>query len=92
MGRPCVFSGRPATGVANDWITYIHLHDAQGERIAQFDGPPLDGLQSTGQWHTNALYIDRRQLNLPAGLAPGTYLLRVGALQFRQRREAAFPA
>ena len=77
-------------GVANDWITYIHLHDAQGERIAQFDGPPLDGLQSTGQWHTNALYIDRRQLNLPAGLAPGTYLLRVGLYSFASGERLPF--
>ena len=65
-------------GVANDWITYIHLHDDRGERIAQFDGPALAGLQPTGQWHTNALYIDRRQLNLPTELEPGAYLLRVG--------------
>ena len=77
-------------GVANDWITYIHLHDAQGERIAQFDGPPLAGLQSTGQWHTNALYIDRRQLNLPAGLAPGMYLLRVGLYSFANGERLPF--
>ena len=69
-------------GVANDWITYIHLHSPQGERIAQFDGPALAGLQPTGQWHTNALYIDRRQLVLPTGLAPGTYLFRIGLYSF----------
>ena len=58
-------------GIANDWITYIHMHDGQGERVAQFDGPALAGLLPTNQWHTNALYIDRRQLNLPAELAAG---------------------
>ena len=65
-------------GIANDWITYIHLHDPSGERIAQFDGPALDGLVPTSQWHTNALYIDRRVLDLPLELAPGNYLLRIG--------------
>ena len=65
-------------GIANDWITYIHMHDGQGERVAQFDGPALAGLLPTNQWHTNALYIDRRQLNLPAELASGAYLLRIG--------------
>ena len=65
-------------GIANDWITYIHLYDDQGERVAQFDGPALAGLLPTNQWHTNALYIDRRQLNLPAELASGAYLLRIG--------------
>ena len=77
-------------GVANDWITYIHLHDAQGERVAQFDGPALAGLQPTGQWHTNALYIDRRQLNLPAGLEPGAYLLRVGLYSFSSGERLPF--
>ena len=69
-------------GVANDWITYIHLHSPQGERIAQFDGPALAGLQPTGQWEADALYIDRRQLVLPTGLAPGTYLFRIGLYSF----------
>ena len=64
--------------VANDWITYIHLHDPRGERVAQFDGPALAGLQPTSQWHTNALYIDRRQFDLPAELGPGTYLFHIG--------------
>ena len=64
--------------VANDWITYIHLHDPRGERVAQFDGPALAGLQPTSQWHTNALYIDRRKFDLPVELGPGTYLFRIG--------------
>ena len=65
-------------GVGSDWITYIHLHDPQDEVVAQFDGPALDGLQPTGQWHTNALYIDRRKLSLPTEMPPGKYLMRVG--------------
>ena len=67
-----------ADGASSDWITYIHLHDDRGERVAQFDGPPFAGLQPTSEWHSNALYIDRRQLDLPAELEPGTYLLRIG--------------
>ena len=63
---------------AIDWVTYIHLHDPSGERVAQFDGAALAGLVGTSKWHTNALYIDRRQLELPAGLEAGNYLLRVG--------------
>ncbi|MDE0311515.1 MAG: hypothetical protein OXI52_04555 [Caldilineaceae bacterium] len=65
-------------GIAGDWITYIHLHDSRGERVAQFDGPAIAGLQPTSRWHTNALYVDRRQLALPAALEPGNYLLRIG--------------
>ena len=65
-------------GVSNDWITYIHLHNSRGERVAQFDGPALAGLLPTSQWHRNALYIDRRQLKIPAELEAGRYLFRAG--------------
>ena len=77
-GRTLRLFWETGDGVANDWITYIHLHDSSGERVAQFDGPALAGLQPTSQWHTNALYIDRRQFDLPAELGPGTYLFRIG--------------
>ena len=65
-------------GIRSDWITYIHMHDVDGELVAQFDGPAIAGLQPTSQWHANALYIDRRELSLPAELLPGKYLLRIG--------------
>ena len=58
-------------GVANDWITFIHLYNPSGERIAQFDGPALSGLLPTSQWHSDAIYIDRRKLDLPTGLQRG---------------------
>ena len=77
-------------GVASDWITYIHLHSPQGERIAQFDGPALAGLQPTSQWQTDSLYIDRRQLVLPAGLEPGDYLLRIGLYNFESGERMPF--
>ena len=64
--------------VAVDWITYIHMHSSTGERIAQFDGPAIAGLQTTSQWHNNALYIDRRRLDLPDGIEAGDYQLRIG--------------
>ena len=65
-------------GIASDWITYVHMHDGGGERVAQFDGPAIAGLQTTSQWHRNALYVDRRRLVLPEGIQPGEYLLRIG--------------
>ncbi len=65
-------------GPARDWITYIHLTDAHGNLVAQFDGPAFFGLLPTSSWHTNSLYIDRRELHLPAELDPGYYLFRIG--------------
>lgn len=69
-------------GAIRDWITYIHLTDAEGNLVAQFDGPALSGLQPTSGWHSDALYIDRRQLDLPADLEPGDYLFRIGLYSF----------
>ncbi len=77
-------------GAASDWVTYVHMHDDQGERVAQFDGPALAGLQPTSQWHTDALYIDRRQLNLPAALQPGAYLLRIGVYNYASGERLPF--
>ena len=54
------------------------MHDDGGERVAQFDGPAIAGLKTTSQWHSNALYVDRRRLVLPEGIEPGVYLLRIG--------------
>lgn len=68
----------PTREVATNWILYVHLHDSQGERIAQYDGPPLAGLKGTSEWQPGGLYIDRRQISLPAGLPPGDYLFRIG--------------
>ena len=64
--------------VATNWTLYAHLHDPHGERIAQFDGPPLAGLKGTSEWQPGSLYIDRRPINLPTDLSPGDYLLRIG--------------
>ncbi|MDE0464002.1 MAG: hypothetical protein OXH93_16410 [Caldilineaceae bacterium] len=69
-------------GVSNDWITFIHMLDGHGDLVAQFDGPPLGGLLPTSQWHGDALYIDRREITLPGGLAQGDYHLRVGLYDF----------
>ena len=89
-GRTLRLFWETGDGVANDWITYIHLYDSGGARVAQFDGPALAGLQPTSQWHTNALYIDRRQLNLPAELKPGAYLLRIGLYSYASGERLPF--
>ena len=77
-------------GVSRDWITYIHMTDSQGELVAQFDGPPLAGLQPTSQWKPDSLYIDSRKLELPDGLASGEYLLRVGLYSFESGERLPF--
>ncbi len=69
-------------GVSNDWITFIHMVDDKGELVSQFDGPPLVGLLPTSKWHSDALYVDRREITLPGGLAHGNYHFRIGLYNF----------
>ena len=76
--------------VANDWITYIHMTNAQGDLVAQFDGPPFAGLLPTSWWKPNSLYIDSRKLELPSSIAPGDYLLRIGLYSFESRERLPF--
>ncbi len=77
-------------GPTRDWITYIHLTDAHGNLVAQFDGPAFAGLLPTSSWHNDALYIDRRQLDLPAELAAGDFLFRIGLYSFETGERLPF--
>ena len=77
-------------GPARDWITYIHLTDAHDNLVAQFDGPAFSGLMATGSWHTDSLYIDRRELHLPEDLDPGDYLFRIGLYSFNTGERLPF--
>jgi len=53
------------------------LLDAEGNRVAQQDGAPLDGASPTSTWEPGALKYDAHRLTLPAGLAPGEYALGI---------------
>jgi len=56
----------------------LHLLDADGARVAQFDGPPGAGATPTATWPADARILDARRLALPADLPPGDYTLLVG--------------
>ena len=62
----------------SDLVTFVHVLDAENNLVAQFDGPPLEGLRPTSQWPPGALVVDRRTLRLPADLPSGSYTLMVG--------------
>jgi hypothetical protein len=57
---------------------FVRLINPAGERLAQWDGAPLEGLVPTAVWQTGRLYIDRRTLRLPDNLQPGAYTIQVG--------------
>jgi hypothetical protein len=61
-----------------DLVTFVHLLDEQGQRVAQFDAPPMEGLLPTSQWPARALLIDQHKIWLPEDLESGQYRFLVG--------------
>jgi hypothetical protein len=60
-----------------DLVTFVHVLDGDGNLLAQFDAPPLQGLVLTSHWPESSLMIDRHKLWLAPDL-PEPDHLRVG--------------
>jgi hypothetical protein len=60
-----------------DLQTFLHVMDGEGNILAQFDAPPLQGLVPTSQWAASSLMIDRHKLWLAPEL-PEPHHLRAG--------------
>lgn len=56
----------------------IHFVDAQGQVVAQADGPPLQGLLNSTLWRAGDRWDDLHSISLPADVPPGEYQLLVG--------------
>jgi hypothetical protein len=61
-----------------DLTVFIHLLDADGNLVAQHDGPPRQGDFSTWAWEEGDRIPDSHTLLLPADLERGMYRLVVG--------------
>jgi hypothetical protein len=66
------------TPIAQDYVVFTHLLDAEGNIQAQQDTPPQQGRYPTSWWDAGEVVIDPYALSLPPDLAPGSYTLRVG--------------
>ena len=64
--------------VDHPYIVFAHLLDARGQIVSQRDSRPQDGQPLMTCWQPGEIYRDRRILDLPEGMAAGTYALRVG--------------
>jgi hypothetical protein len=68
-----------ATGqVPVDYTAFVHVLDAAGEKVAQEDGPPLNGWYPSSAWEQGQIIADRRQIALPAGIDPAGVRVAVG--------------
>ena len=61
-----------------DYLVFVHLLDATGNRPTQRDTPPWQGRFPTTTWQPGSLVVDVNDLALPATLAPGSYALVMG--------------
>jgi hypothetical protein len=69
---------RAASLPDQDYTVFVHLLDSSGKLIAQADSQPRGGDYPTSVWAAGDVIPDDHTLNLPADLAPGDYVIRVG--------------
>ncbi len=62
----------------NDYQVFVHLLNANDEKLAQRDGQPVQWLRPTSTWQPGEKIIDRYALLLPDDLPSGSYTLAVG--------------
>lgn len=61
-----------------DYQVFVHLLNANDEKLAQRDGQPVQWLRPTSTWQPGEKIIDRYGLLLPDDLPIGSYALAVG--------------
>ena len=64
--------------VAVDYTTFVHLLDADGDRVTQRDSQPCSGECPTSTWQPGTIVVDRYELALGAESPPGPYTLDLG--------------
>jgi len=69
---------RAVSVLDQDNTVFVHLLDSSGKLITQADSQPRSGAYPTSAWAAGDVVPDDHTLNLPAHLAPGDYVIRVG--------------
>lgn len=67
-----------AAPMSRNYTVFVHALDAQGNIVAQDDGPPGDPFFPTITWLPGDVVLDARLLTWPAGTPAGEYTLLVG--------------
>jgi hypothetical protein len=75
---PLVLHWRANQPLPDDYHVFVHVLDAEGNRIAQSDGQPAFWTRPTSSWAPGERIQDRHTLTLPVNLSPGDYLLIAG--------------
>lgn len=61
-----------------DYQVFVHLLNANNEKLAQRDGQPVQWLRPTSTWQPGEKIIDRYGMLLPNDLPSGSYTIAVG--------------
>ncbi len=61
-----------------DYTVFVHLVNANGEIVAQGDGPPMGGSYPTGLWDRDEEITDGHIIHIPQDLPSGQYQILVG--------------
>ncbi|MCU0502202.1 MAG: hypothetical protein MUC51_10630, partial [Anaerolineae bacterium] len=61
-----------------DYTVFVHVLDGRGERVAQGDGPPVNGRYPSSAWLPGQIVVDKRRIPLPAGVNPADLQVAVG--------------
>jgi hypothetical protein len=64
--------------MAQGYLAFVHLLDAEGNIVAQHDGVPARGKEPTTSWAVGEYIRDPIEIQLPAGFEPGTYTVVAG--------------
>lgn len=73
-----VLHWQPLVRLSGDYTTFVHLVNANGDKIAQSDHRPGGVYYPTSLWKPGEMLIDRHLLALPADLGPAPYTIVVG--------------
>lgn len=69
---------RATATLPQDYTVFVHLLDSAGQPVAQADAEPRGRAYPTSTWVVGDVIPDVHALDLPADIAPGDYVLRVG--------------
>jgi hypothetical protein len=69
---------KPDQPVAGEYKLFVHLADATGRPVAQWDGIPGLNTTSTSRWQPGVMFTDHVFLEIPADAQAGAYTVLAG--------------
>jgi hypothetical protein len=66
-----------------NYTVFVHLRRAEdGEQVAAFDSPPVNGSMPTSQWTPGQTITDTHAVAIPADAAAGDYTIVIGLYEY----------